>query len=55
MLFTRLVFGRLTGFPPAEYVIGIPLGWKDRQATKSSNDFMHPLVSFPCRIRSRTC
>lgn len=44
MLRFRLVFGRLTDFPPSEILTGIPLGLKIRQTTKSSTDLTRPLT-----------
>ena len=57
MPYSRLVFGRLTDFPPPE-IITIPPGLKIRQTTKSSNEFARltrndgkPVVSGNTRSR----
>jgi hypothetical protein len=42
----RLVFAHLEIFPPSEIVTDIPLGPKDREASKSSTDLTRQPTPF---------
>ena len=47
MLHSRLVFDRLTMFPPPDMDAVISLAWKFRRPTKSLTEPVHLAVQFP--------